>query len=98
MLATAYFLDFVFVLIHYAIDVYAFVSCLFTVMCCLFIVMVENADDDPGETKPIFVQIPEMSNCLRLIPNQILVELPSMLKLHYMMTPMLSHLMPTKLT
>jgi len=54
MHATAYFL--VFFLIHYAIDVYALVSCLFIVMCCLFLVMIENANDDPEETKPIFVK------------------------------------------
>jgi hypothetical protein len=54
MNATAYF--FCFFLFHYAIDVYALVSCLFIVMYCLFIVMVENADDDPGETKQILVE------------------------------------------
>jgi len=42
-------------LVHYAIDVYALVCCLFVVMCYLFIVIVENTDDDSGETKPIFV-------------------------------------------
>jgi len=46
----------VFFLIHYAIDVYALVSCLFIVMCCLFILIVENTDDDSGETKSIFVE------------------------------------------
>ena len=25
-------------------------------MCCIFILTVENADDDPGETKPIFFE------------------------------------------
>jgi hypothetical protein len=65
MHTTANFLDFLCVcvcvcvcvcfLIHYTIDVYAFISCWFIVTCCLFIFMVENADDDLGETKPIFV-------------------------------------------
>jgi hypothetical protein len=85
-------------LIHYAVDVYALVSCLFIVMCCLFLVMVENTDDDPDETKPIFVKNSEISNHLRLKTNQILMELPFMLKLHYMLTLVSSHLMPTKLT
>jgi len=44
-----------FFLINYAIDVFDSVNCLFIIMCCLFIVMVENADDDPIETKSIFV-------------------------------------------
>lgn len=39
---------FVVVSIHYAIYVIALVS-------CLFIFLVENANDDPVETKPIFV-------------------------------------------
>jgi len=43
-------------------------------------------------------KIPEMSNRLRLKSNQILMEFPSMLKLHYMLTPVSFHLMPTKLT
>jgi len=43
-------------------------------------------------------KIPEMSNRLRLKANQILIKLPSMLKLNYMLTPVSSHLMPTKLT
>jgi len=44
-----FFSLFVFVLIHYGIDVYALVS-------CLIIVMVGNAEDDSGETKPNFVE------------------------------------------
>jgi len=88
---------FFFVLIHYAIDVYVLVSCLFIVMCCLFIVVVENANDNLGETKQFLSRISEMSNRLRLKPNQILMELPFMLELHYMLT-VSSHLIPTKLT
>ena len=38
-------------------------------------------------------KIPEMSNRLRLKANQILIKLPSMLKLNYMLTPVSSHLM-----
>jgi len=41
--------------INYEIYVIALVIYLFIVMCCLFIVMVENANDDSVETKPIFV-------------------------------------------
>jgi len=52
MHVTAFFFWFFF--IHYAIDVYALVSCLFIVICCLFIVMVKNANDDPRETKLFF--------------------------------------------
>ena len=51
---TAYFLFFI-GWINYENDVIAIVSCLFIVMCFLFIVMIENADDDLVETKPIFV-------------------------------------------
>ena len=42
--------------------------------------------------------IPEMSHRLRLKPNQILMDLMSMLKLYYMLTLLSSHLMPMKLT
>jgi len=43
-------------------------------------------------------KISEMSNLLRLKPNQILMELSPMLKLHYMLTSVSSHLLSTKLT
>jgi len=64
-MSTASFFSFVlvffflvfFVLIHNDIDVYALVSCEFIFSCCLIIVMVENAEDEPGETKPNFVEI-----------------------------------------
>jgi len=84
---TAYFLVFFlpFFLIHYAIDVDALVSCLFIVMCCLFIVIVENADDDPDETKPIFVE-----NSGDVKPLKVEAK-------RYMLTQMSSHLIPTKL-
>jgi len=44
------------------------------------------------------LKILEMSNCLRLKPHQISIELPPMLKLHYMLSPVSSHLMQMKLT
>ena len=67
-------------------------------MCCLFIVMVENADGDPVERQNLFLSIiSEMSHRQRLKLNQILMELPSMLKFHYMLTSVSSHLIPTKL-
>jgi len=94
---TIFFLCF-FVSIHYEIDVYSLVSCEFIVLCCLIIVMVDNAEDDLGETKQNFVKNPEMSNHLRLKSNQTLMELLSMLKLLNMSTLVSSHFMPTKLT
>ena len=42
--------------IHYGIDVYTLVSCKFIVLSCLILVMVDKAEDDPGETKPNFVK------------------------------------------
>jgi len=46
----------------------------------------------------ILSKFPEMSNRLRLKPNQTLMELPSVLKLLNMLTPVSSHFKPTKLT
>jgi hypothetical protein len=43
-----FFFQFFFFRVKYSLNVFA-------LLCCLFIVMVENADDDPIETKPNFV-------------------------------------------
>lgn len=59
--------------------------------------MVENADDDLVETKPILSTIPESLHRLRLKTNQILMELPFVLKFH-LLTPVSPHLMSMKLT
>jgi len=45
----------------------------------------------------ILSKYPEMSNRLRLKPNQTLMKLPSMLKLLNMLTSVSSYFMPTKL-
>ncbi|KEH18469.1 hypothetical protein MTR_8g020433 [Medicago truncatula] len=60
--------------------------------------MLENAEDVPGETKPNFVEISGDVKPRRLKQNQTLMELPSMLKLLNMLTPVSSHFKPTKLT
>jgi len=60
--------------------------------------MVENADDDPGETKPNFVKNSGDIKPPKVEAKPNIDKLPSMLKLHYMLTPVSSHLMPTKLT
>lgn len=60
--------------------------------------MINNVEDDPGETNQILSKNPEMSNLIRLKRNQILMELSSMLKLHYMLTLVSSHFIQTKST
>jgi len=60
--------------------------------------MVENRKIFRERQNQILSKFPEMSNRLRLKLNQTLMELPSMLKLLNMLTPVSSHFMPTKLT
>jgi len=66
--------------------------------CCLIIVMVENTKDDLGETKPNFVEKSGDVKPPKVEAKPTLLELPSMLKLLNMSTPVSSHFMRTKLT